>query len=358
VKKLVIITPNLKEASTGGLIWQRLFALHAQKVHSRTEIIDAVQLPAMVRKNRLVNILYYIVYLLRENDAFLFVDHNLHVRLSIPLLLSKLVKKNEYGVICHHVVYGLRKNVLRRHIEALSEKLILSRAALIIAPIMKTSRDIQRLNVKKEKIVIINPTFVFRSDRFPVREPGHKLLFVGNIEPRKGLEILIKSLALISKFEFSCDIVGGSYEYGEYFEYLKRLTTDADLADRVSFRGKLEPASIVECYRKANIFVFPSLHEGFGMVLREAMSFGLPVIASDVAPINEIIKDGTNGYLFPPGDEEALADALHKLLSDFKAQKKISRRNFEQSRGFPSWDVVISKTFEVLKPYLYDEHSH
>lgn len=358
MKKLIIITPNLKEASTGGLIWQRLFALHARKVYAKTSIIDAMQLPAMVRNNRLVNILYYIVYVLRKNDTFLFVDHNLHVRLSIALLLGKLIKQNEYGVICHHVVYGLRKNILRRYIEAISERFILSRASLIIAPSMKTSCDIQKLNVRRDKIVIINPTFVFRSDRFPVRKPGRKLLFVGNLEPRKGLEILIRALSLIHSLKFSCDIVGGCYECEKYFEYLKRLTAQLGLADRISFRGILGPDSIVECYEKANIFVFPSLHEGFGMVLREAMSFGLPVVASDVAPMNEIIKDGTNGYLFPPGDVKILADVLHNLLLDHRTQRKFGWRNFEQSRHFPSWDVVVSETFDALKPYLYNEHSN
>jgi glycosyltransferase involved in cell wall biosynthesis len=225
-------------------------------------------------------------------------------------------------------------------------------------PSTKTKLDIKRLGIKKDKIVIINPTFAFKANRYPTRKPGSKILFVGNIEPRKGLDILLKALSLISNVDFSCDIVGSCSEYRDYFDHLKSLVAQFGLSNRVGFHGKLEPDLIVECYRKANIFVFPSLHEGYGMVLREAMCFGLPVIASDVAPLNETIEDGTNGYLFPPGDEKALADALRTLLLDFRTQEKIGRRNFKESRLFPSWDEVVSKTYDVLKPYLSYESSN
>lgn len=327
-------------------------------VYKDTETIDARLLPRIARKIRLFNILFYTLRLLRGKNTFLFVDHNLHVRLSIPLWLSKVIRKNKYGVICHHTVHGLRKSTLRRRIEFLSEKLILGNAVKIIVPSEKTSLDVQKFNIDRNRTVVINPTLVFKATRLVPRKHRKRILFIGNIEPRKGLDTLIKALSIIKEVDLTCEIVGGCYGYVDYLNQLIQLVGSSGLSGRVIFRGKLEASGIVDSYRNANVFVFPSLHEGYGMVLLEAMSFGLPVVASDVAPINETIRDGLNGSLFPPGDEYTLAKTLKKLLLDFNAQRRIGTRNFRESRHFPTWEDVVSRTYEVLKPYLLDEHSN
>ncbi|MDH4210536.1 MAG: glycosyltransferase family 4 protein [candidate division WOR-3 bacterium] len=358
MKHLIVITPNLKEASTGGLIWQKRFCEYASRVHEPTEIIDATQIPNIYRSIRLLNIVYYTLRLLRNKDAFLFVDHNLHVRLSIPLWLNKMIRKNHYGVICHHVVHGLRKNPIRRWIEFLSEKIILRNAVRIIVPSVKTSSDIEIFNVDTSRIVVINPTLVFRSALMPVRKNERRILFVGNIEPRKGLDTLIRALYLSKDIDFSCEIVGGCYGYERYLKGLLKLIENSRLSERIVFRGKLDSACTIKSYENANVFVFPSLHEGYGMVLLEAMSFGLPIVASDIAPVNEIVKDRLSGYLFAPGDEKSLAEVLRRLLLSFDLQKKIGMRNFKRSRDFSSWDKVVDKTFAVVKPYLHNEDSN
>jgi glycosyltransferase involved in cell wall biosynthesis len=356
VKHFIIITPNLGEVSTGGLIWQQRFSEYAHRVYKDTETIDAMLLPAIARKSRLFNILYYTLRLLRGKNTFLFVDHNLHVRLSIPLWLNKVIRKNQYAVICHHTVHGLRESKLRRGVEFFSEKLILGNAVKIVVPSAKTSVDIQKFNIERRRTVVINPTLVFKADRVPARKNRKRILFVGNIEPRKGLDVLIKALSIIKEIDFSCEIVGGCYGYDSYFRSLQELVEDSGLSGRVVFRGKLDSSSTISSYENANIFVFPSLHEGYGMVLLEAMSFGLPIVASDVAPINEVLRDKLNAYLVPPRNEQSLARALREMLLAWGIQMQMGRRNFMHSKNFPSWDEVAAKTYAVVKPYLYDEN--
>ncbi|NQT48557.1 MAG: glycosyltransferase family 4 protein, partial [Chloroflexi bacterium] len=112
------------------------------------------------------------------------------------------------------------------------------------------------------------------------------ILCVSNLEERKGQEYLLRAVALLREQEFSLVLVGSEREReADYAAKLRDVTQNLGLSDKVCFAGRLEGKDLADAYRQADVFAFPSLVEGYGLVLLEAMSFGLPVVTTKVGGI-------------------------------------------------------------------------
>ena len=143
-----------------------------------------------------------------------------------------------------------------------------------------------------------------------------KLLYVGSVNRCKGIDYLIDALTLINdEVPFTLDIVG-LFEDTDYENKLKSRLVETGLDGKVSLSGKLDPYELKEKYKSSYCFVFPSLTEGFGMVIMEAMSFGLPVIAFDNTAIPYTVHNGENGILCRNKDVNEFAEAIRKMLTD------------------------------------------
>ena len=114
----------------------------------------------------------------------------------------------------------------------------------------------------------------------------------------KAVEILVKEKSMD---HLTLNIVGDNVRERGLYQDLKDYSDKAGLGDKVTFRGRVEERELKDLYMASRIFVFPSLWEGFGMVLAEAASFGLPIVTTDAGAIPYLIKDGINGLLIPPG---------------------------------------------------------
>src|SRR5207253_4308304 len=121
---------------------------------------------------------------------------------------------------------------------------------------------------------------------------------------------------------------------GEERSYLEQVARALHLMDRVSFVGAREHGEVIRYMRAADVFVLPSLIESFGIVLVEAMSCGLPIVASKVMGIPAVVEDGVNGVLVPPGDEAALAAGMIRLLTDPAARNRIADRNILKAADY------------------------
>ncbi|WP_204140059.1 glycosyltransferase family 4 protein [Halomicronema sp. CCY15110] len=140
-----------------------------------------------------------------------------------------------------------------------------------------------------------------------------ELLTVARLFPVKGLDVYLQALAQLSHLPLRVRLVGsGSIEYQHS---LQTLATDLGLADRVEFTGAIAPAHIAAAYATADLFVLPSRHEPFGIVLIEAMAVGLPIVATAVDGIPYVVEAGKSAWLVPPGDATALAIAVQTLVT-------------------------------------------
>jgi glycosyltransferase involved in cell wall biosynthesis len=163
--------------------------------------------------------------------------------------------------------------------------------------------------------------------RYALRSPY--VLYVGNFNLHKNIPRLVRGFALLPgpmRSRHSLVLAGG---YGDGRPELARLADSLGLTDRVIFSGRIEDADLPAVYSEAAVYVTPSLEEGFGATVLEAMACGAPVIASNRAALPEVVGDA--GLLFDPEQERELASVLSRVLSDPALADDLRRRSIARA---------------------------
>jgi glycosyltransferase involved in cell wall biosynthesis len=174
-------------------------------------------------------------------------------------------------------------------------------------------------------------------------QPPLSVLFVGRLVERKGVHVLLDALARMGSQEVTLTIVGDGPERKELVERSRWLGLDT----RVKFLGHVPPEQLHECYRECDVFVLPAVRdaqgdtEGLGVVLIEALSYGKPVIASDIGGIPDVIQHGRTGVLVTPNDSLALCGALRRLRDRPDEAAAFAAAGREHVRAHFSWTTVL-----------------
>jgi glycosyltransferase involved in cell wall biosynthesis len=173
------------------------------------------------------------------------------------------------------------------------------------------------------------------------------LLYVGRLDPEKGVETLLRALpTVLSRHTVSLLLCG----QGVQESTLRRLAKALGIAARVRFMGVVGDDQLPALYRAATVFVMPSPHELQSIATLEAMASGLPVIAAHALALPELVEDGRNGLLFPPGEALALAHRVISLLADSTRAAHMGRKSREVAEGH---DIESSlQAFEALYHHL------
>lgn len=145
------------------------------------------------------------------------------------------------------------------------------------------------------------------------RSTGREVLFVGRLDRRKGVHVLLEAVAVLRDRLDTCHltVVGD----GPDRAWMERRVFEGGLKTFVTFAGPLDEAGVAEAMRRADLLVAPSLAEGLPVVIMEALASGVPVVASAVGGVPELVRHGETGLLAPAGDPKGLADAMAKLLA-------------------------------------------
>ncbi|HXQ28029.1 MAG TPA: glycosyltransferase family 4 protein [Gemmatimonadales bacterium] len=230
------------------------------------------------------------------------------------------------------------------------------RSARVVAISSYTASEVRE--IADVSIEIIPYTTPLPEPKGAVRGAG-PILFVGRLVARKGVDRLIAAVARLGQGAPIVEIVGDGPERGALEDLARRL----GLGARVQFRGKISAEALQESYARAAVAVLPAVvdargdTEGLGVVLLEAMNSGIPVVASRVGGIPDIVEDGVSGLLVPPGDEAALADALGRLIRDPDLAARLGAAGRERVHTHFSWDA-ISARWEKLYAAVVSESSH
>jgi len=225
------------------------------------------------------------------------------------------------------------------------------RAHRVIAVTKVEAHHLRGLGVHPDRIRVI-PNGVDLSEFSGLRRKRQhrdeaELLFVGRVYPRqKGIEHIVKALALLHPRRRVRLIVIGE-DWGGV-ERLRSLARSLGVEDRIVFRGLLSRDEVVRAYASAEVFVLPSLFEPFGIVLLEAMAAGLPIVASKVGGIVDVVEDGKTGLLVPPRNPEALADALERLLSNPTMLDEMGDEGRMRAPAY-SWDQLSPRILDVYR---------
>ena len=177
-----------------------------------------------------------------------------------------------------------------------------------------------------------------------------RILTIGRLIPRKGFQFLIRALPQIvekAAHDFEIEIVGD----GPYRKELLKLAADLDVAAHIRFAGSVPYAELPQKYRDADIFILPSLAEGMPLVVLEAMGTGLPIAASRVQGIEELVAEDVNGALFEPGDADGLAHSLVKLINAGKGRVEMGKASVERVKPY-DWKHIAEAYLDLYAGIL------
>jgi glycosyltransferase involved in cell wall biosynthesis len=179
------------------------------------------------------------------------------------------------------------------------------------------------------------------------RSESHELLVVGDLLSRKGHEYLIEALPDIRETvaDTTLHIVGT----GAMAADLKALVDDLDLGEAVTFHGYVSEEKLVSLYERAQVFVHPSLSEGYSHVRLEAMATGCPVIGTPVSGFEDTVTDGRDGFVVPKRSPDAIADAVRELFSTPGRATEMGRRARECIEERHDWDHVAAQYTELYE---------
>ncbi|MDN5294346.1 MAG: hypothetical protein PWQ31_1651 [Eubacteriales bacterium] len=180
---------------------------------------------------------------------------------------------------------------------------------------------------------------------------GEKIVFfVGRLVQEKGVHLLIEAAPrILAVYPGTRFLIAGQ---GPREEYLKHLTFSRGLGDRFLFLGYVEDRVRDLLYRVADVAVFPSLYEPFGIVALEAMALGTPVVVSDTGGFAEIVNHGVNGMKFYNGSAQSLADNVLTVLGSAELRERLRAEGLKTVREKYSWDAVARKTAGVYREVL------
>ncbi|OGO13393.1 MAG: glycosyl transferase [Chloroflexi bacterium RBG_16_47_49] len=191
---------------------------------------------------------------------------------------------------------------------------------------------------------------------------GRMILFVGRIEPLKGLDVLIEALGMMHQKDvlkenpFCLVIIGGepdeSAEQANIeMSRIKSLSKQYGLKDLVTFLGKRSQDSLPYYYSAAEVVVVPSQYESFGMVALEAMACGKPVVASQIGGLAYLVQDGVTGFTVPVDDPAELANRLTPLLQDSDMRDRMGKQAVQVAQDY-AWDKIALKLMGVYDDML------
>jgi len=169
------------------------------------------------------------------------------------------------------------------------------------------------------------------------------ILSVGLLAPRKGHDVLLDALSQITELPWQAEIVGKTHD-ADTFESLSRQLVSLDLSHRVSLIGELNEAQLDARFRSASVFALATRYEGYGMVLSEAMLYGLPVVSCSAGAVPETVGDA--GILSPVNDAQAFAAGLrHALLN----QDMFAAKSLAMAQTLPTWTDTTHCFVKVIK---------
>ncbi len=245
--------------------------------------------------------------------------------------------------LVHHPLY------LETGLEAARRRELLEterRALALAAHVIVTSRSTER---------IVAGDLGVAADRITVAEPGTdpapratgtgmplQLLTVGAVSQRKAYTDLVEALAPLADLDWRLTIAGALDRDADAVAGLRERIADHGLGERIHLPGAVVPATLDRFYGSADVFVMPSLFEGYGMVLAEAMARGIPIVCTTGGAAAETVPDAA-ALKMPPGDVEALTRALRTALTEKRVRARLADASWEAGRALPTWNETARR---------------
>lgn len=288
----------------------------------------------------------YMGKILKEKgtDVFLFNSISFMRFMFLPYVI-KFYKRKKSIAVHHHFMHRQLKGIKRKIYGFLEWNFLKNMDKIIVASPYVYDDLLKKF--PKEKLMFFQIPFenqpLFES--LPIKG---NLTYTGTIEYRKGLTFLIQALIKLKSKgkEYPLIIIGQPHEQ-KYFDQLKQDIIKNNL--NVTFTGFLSKEGKERILSRTDVFVFPSLLEGYGMAIVEAQTYGLPIVSFDNSAMPYNVKNGINGYAVATEDVDLFADAIEKIIEDRELRNKLSIGAFE--------NAAKQNTFEQFEKDIIDNFS-
>jgi glycosyltransferase involved in cell wall biosynthesis len=230
-----------------------------------------------------------------------------------------------------------------------SERAALARARAVVA----TSRPTADLlaaeyGVPADRLTVAEPGVEPAPRAGGSGEPEPAILAVGAISARKGYGVLVNALAAIADAPWRMTIVGATDRNPDEARRLEALIAARGLSRRIALAGAVSEAELDRAYEGADLFVVPSLFEGYGMVVTEAIARGLPIVSTTGGALASVVPDDA-ALKVPPGDAGALAGALGIMLGDPRLRRAKAEAAWAMAGALPRWDDTAASVAAVIR---------
>jgi glycosyltransferase involved in cell wall biosynthesis len=267
---------------------------------------------------------------------------------ALPAALVRRLPGATIALVHHPLAFESGLAPERRDALLCSEREALAEAKHVIASSRFTARLLAAdFNVPPDKLSIAEPGTEpaprAKGTGRPVR-----LLAVGAVSPRKGYDVLVRALARMRDLKWRLTIAGSLDRAPQAAGTLAALIAAEGLAGRIALAGAVDDATLARLYDRADVFVSPSLFEGYGMVLAEAMARGLPIVASTGGAAAETVPDA-GAIKVRPGDAAALAAALADMIADAPLRRRFADASWAAGQALPRWSDTAAAVAAVLK---------
>jgi glycosyltransferase involved in cell wall biosynthesis len=290
------------------------------------------------------------------------VVHGLDVYSSMALIVTAFAHRHRIPCVltCHTVMNSDFSVFLQRPLVGWA----LKRADRLIAVSRAAARFSHLLGFPEKRITVVPngvdlSCFNGKTDAFLMREElgiGDEPLVVtvSRLIKRKSPELLVSAFARVLKVVPDTKLViAGS---GKEKDNLSRQIKSLNITNSVFMMGGLAKEKVAQLMAAADVFVLPSKMESFGLSLLEASAAGVPVVCSNAGGVPEVFQDGFNALLYPPGDDNAMAEAIVRLIQDRELAKKISANAVETASRF-TWEMTAERTLRVYEEVLQENAS-
>jgi glycosyltransferase involved in cell wall biosynthesis len=269
---------------------------------------------------------------------------------AMPEVVEAQAARLRIVALVHHPLAaetGIDPDVSRR-LES-SERRSLATARLVVVTSAATARRLHEYDVQPERLRVVEPG----TDRAPVSRGSSgdrvALLCVATLIPRKGHDLLLDALAAIPQRQWFLSCVGSKDRHPSYAATLRARVRHLCLENLVEFYGEADAAALSVFYDRSDLFVLPTLYEGFGMAVAEALAWGLPVITTTTGGLQDLVSDQA-GVLVPPGDVAALTSALSRVISDGQLRTRLAEGARCVRERLSSWQDASARMARLLEP--------
>jgi glycosyltransferase involved in cell wall biosynthesis len=287
------------------------------------------------------------------------VDELAHPALVAALLTGRLcttLRGAPVVLLVHHLRCSEPAPWPQRALARLVEGVAVRAADLVICTSETTARTVRPLARRGVQVAVVRPGWDTHGDIHARRDSvlqtsgGNisplRLLLVGHWTPRKGILAALEALRQTGP-GVTLDLVGEQDRDPAYAARVWAALQKTELAGRVHVHGRAPDALLHRLFAEADALLMPSTHEGYGMVLAEALAAGLPIIATRVGAIPEVVRDGSEAELVPVDDAGALARAIERLAASPAERQRRSALARERARSLPTWADSLA-AFEHL----------